>query len=56
VGPCGSKYNDDPFDVQVQKPGTPDEMKESIQALVDPKVAAEAQGKGKQQRETKEET
>jgi hypothetical protein len=20
--PCGSKYNDDPFDVQVQKPGT----------------------------------
>jgi hypothetical protein len=33
--PCGSKYNDDPFDVQVQKPGMPDDMKARIQALVD---------------------
>lgn len=40
--PCGSKYNDDPFDVQVQKPGMPDDMKARIQALVDKKVAEEA--------------
>ncbi|KAL3942080.1 MAG: hypothetical protein SGBAC_003676 [Bacillariaceae sp.] len=39
--PCGSKYNDDPFDVQVQKPGMPDDMKARIQALVDRKVAEE---------------
>jgi hypothetical protein len=39
--PCGSKYNDDPFDVQVQKPGMPDDMKTRIQALVDKKVAEE---------------
>lgn len=39
--PCGSKYNDDPFDVQVQKPGMPDDMKARIQALVDKKVAEE---------------
>ncbi|CAJ1965833.1 unnamed protein product [Cylindrotheca closterium] len=39
--PCGSKYNNDPFDVQVQKPGMPDDMKARIQALVDKKVAEE---------------
>jgi len=39
--PCGSKYNDDPFDVQVQKPGMPDDMKARIQALVDKKVEEE---------------
>ena len=39
--PCGSKYNDDPFDTQVQKPGMPDDMKARIQALVDQKVAEE---------------
>ena len=39
--PCGSKYNNDPFDVQVQKPGMPDSMKARIQALVDKKVAEE---------------
>lgn len=39
--PCGSKYNDDPFDTQVQKPGMPDDMKARIQALVDKKVAEE---------------
>lgn len=41
--PCGSKYNNDPFDVQVQKPGMPDDMKARIQALVDKKVAEEKQ-------------
>lgn len=39
--PCGSKYNNDPFDVQVQKPGMPEDMKARIQALVDKKVAEE---------------
>jgi hypothetical protein len=45
--PCGSKYNDDPFDVQVRKPGMPDDMKARIQALVDQKVAAEQKRNGK---------
>lgn len=33
--PCGSKYNDDPFDasVDVVKPGMPDEMKIRIAAM-----------------------
>ncbi len=35
--PCGSKYNDDPFDVQVTKPGMPDDMKARIQALAEKK-------------------
>lgn len=39
--PCGSKYNDDPFDRNIQKPGMPDDMKARIQALVDKKVAEE---------------
>ena len=33
--PCGSKYNTDPHDAQVEKPGMPDSMKARIQALVD---------------------
>jgi hypothetical protein len=41
--PCGSKYNDDPFDSQGQKPGMPDDMKARIQALVDIKKVAEEQ-------------
>jgi hypothetical protein len=40
--PCGSKYNDDPFDLQGQTPGMPDDMKAGIQALgVDIKKVAE---------------
>jgi hypothetical protein len=33
--PCGSKYNDDPFDASkdVFKPGMPDDMKDRIAAL-----------------------
>ncbi|KAL3782972.1 hypothetical protein HJC23_003128 [Cyclotella cryptica] len=33
--PCGSKYNDDPFDASkdVVKPGMPDDMKDRIAAL-----------------------
>eukprot|EP00956_Cyclotella_meneghiniana_P014597 scaffold21932_cov35-Cyclotella_meneghiniana.AAC.5 len=35
--PCGSKYNDDPFDVHanddVGKPGMPEEMKDRIAAM-----------------------
>ena len=41
--PCGSKYNDNPFDIQDQKPGMPDDMKARIQALVDIKKVAEEQ-------------
>jgi len=35
--PCGSKYNDDPFDAQVTKPGMPDDMKARIKALAEKK-------------------
>jgi hypothetical protein len=28
--PCGSKYNNDPFAADVQKPGMPDDMKARI--------------------------
>jgi len=38
--PCGSKYNDDPFDAQVTKPGMPNDMKARIQALADKKIVA----------------
>jgi hypothetical protein len=31
--PCGSKYNNDPFAADVQKPGMPDDMKARIAAL-----------------------
>jgi hypothetical protein len=33
--PCGSRYNDDPFDASkdVVKPGMPDEMKDRIAAM-----------------------
>jgi len=39
--PCGSKYNDDPFDKASQesfKPGLPDDMKARIAALAAKKV------------------
>jgi len=49
--PCGSKYNDDPFDTQVQKPGMPDDMKARIQALVDKKVVEEKQQAKQKQEE-----
>lgn len=48
----GSKYNDDPFDTQVQKPGMPDDMKARIQALVDKKVAEEKALKEKESTES----
>ena len=36
--PCGSKYNDDPFDTKLSsKPGMPDDMKERIKALSEAK-------------------
>jgi len=38
--PCGSKYNDDPFDTQVTKPGMPDDMKARIKALAHKKTVA----------------
>jgi hypothetical protein len=41
--PCGSKYNNDPFDLQGQTPGMRDDMKKFIQALVDIKEVAEEQ-------------
>jgi hypothetical protein len=39
--PCGSKYNDDPFDANKSssnKPGFPDDMKARIQALAEQKL------------------
>jgi len=36
--PCGSKYNDNPFDSKVDKPGMPDDMKARIAALADAKL------------------
>jgi|EP00979_Chaetoceros_neogracilis_P012229 hypothetical protein len=35
--PCGSKYNDDPFDATPTKPGFPDDMKARIEALAEQK-------------------
>jgi hypothetical protein len=35
--PCGSKYNDDPFDSKPSKPGFPDDMKARIEALAEQK-------------------
>jgi hypothetical protein len=36
--PCGSKYNDDPFDATAEKkPGIPDDMKARIAALAEAK-------------------
>ena len=39
--PCGSKYNDDPFDAKVHNPGMPNDMKARIQAMVDQKKQKE---------------
>ena len=33
--PCGSKYNTDPHDAQVEKPGMPNSMKARIQYLAE---------------------
>lgn len=36
--PCGSKYNDDPFDeTKEKKPGIPEDMKARITALAEQK-------------------
>jgi hypothetical protein len=40
-----AKHNDDPFDVQVLRPGMPDDMKAHIQALVDLKQEEEEKEK-----------
>ena len=47
--PCGSKYNDDPFDAskEIAKPGMPDSMKARIADLAEKKL--------QQQREKEEE-
>lgn len=43
--PCGSKYNNDPFDKQVQKPGMPDDMKARIAAGAARRLQKEAEEK-----------
>ena len=44
--PCGSKYNDDPFDVADNfKPGLPDNMKDRIAELANQKAAKEEKEK-----------
>lgn len=35
--PCGSKYNNDPFDTKPSKPGFPDDMKARIEAMAEAK-------------------
>lgn len=35
--PCGSKYNNDPFDTKPSKPGFPDDMKARIEAIAEAK-------------------
>jgi hypothetical protein len=40
---CGSKYNNNPFDSQGQKPGMLDDMKARIRASVDIKKVAKEQ-------------
>ena len=35
--PCGSKYNNDPFDNKPSKPGFPDDMKARIEAMAEQK-------------------
>uniref|UniRef100_A0A7S2EPV4 Uncharacterized protein n=1 Tax=Ditylum brightwellii TaxID=49249 RepID=A0A7S2EPV4_9STRA len=43
--PCGSRYNTDPHDAQVEKPGMPASMKERIRLLAEQKKReAEDQG------------
>lgn len=43
--PCGSKYNDDPFDAKPSKPGFPDDMKARIDALMEQKKRESEQKK-----------
>jgi len=42
--PCGSKYNNDPFDLKPSRPGFPDDMKARIEALAEQK-RRESEGK-----------
>lgn len=49
--PCGSKYNTDPHDARVEKPGMPDDMKARIAALAEKKLRESQQ----RQEEEKEE-
>ena len=42
--PCGSRYNDDPFDAASVKPGLPDDMKERIKALAEQKLKDSCDG------------
>ena len=47
--PCGSKYNDDPFDASTEefKPGLPDNMKDRIEAMAAAKLQEEKERKKK---------
>ena len=46
--PCGSKYNDDPFDAsrEVSKPGMPDDMKDRIAAMAAEMLKKQQQNQG----------
>jgi len=48
--PCGSKYNNDPFDAasKIQKPGMPDDMKARIEAMAERIRQKEQQKPGNQ--------
>ena len=47
--PCGSKYNDDPFDASTEefKPGLPGNMKDRIEAMAAAKLQEEKERKKK---------
>lgn len=47
--PCGSKYNDDPFDAaaQITKPGMPDDAKERIRLLAEKMKRKQGEEKAK---------
>ena len=49
--PCGSKLNDDPHDVKMQKPGMPDDMKARIQALTEKRKRDEEEPRIKKESE-----
>jgi len=56
--PCGSKYNDDPFDARSSgndKPGMPDDMKARIKALAEKKLNQERQQQPQKVEETSQE-
>jgi hypothetical protein len=49
--PCGSKYNTDPHDAKIQKPGMPSDMKQRIAALAAKKLREQSKQTQKHDKE-----